>query len=284
MQQIAEAVAPAIRSRSVARITSSRDPMRRRLWQHARMIARAAPRSLPLCLLAAAWLYPASAEAAPNPKLTDKRVRVHVGTDLFGFTHFNPDGSGDNVNVLGFGFGRQTGVDRGGDLLFFGIEPSVLSLGVGGVILDGRAVIGAQIAFTVDGVLPENGDNTVIMGGRGIPYFNWMFGPFGRWRPYIGLRFGLGGTYYHDEDGVTIVGGLITADTLHTIYPIVGAQAGAHAFLADSVSLDLGLTFDYAAPHARVDCEPIDCGDEDFEKTGDWLNLAMPYIGLSAWF
>lgn len=244
------------------------------------MFARAF-RTLPLAVALGGLLVSTTAEAAPpNPTLVDKKVRIHVGTDFFGWTHWNPDGDGPNTNVLGFGFGRPTGIDRGGDVIALGLEPSVLSLGAGGVILGGRAVVGGQLAFTVDGILPEEGDNVTVIAGRGIPYFNWMFGPFGRWRPFIGLRVGVGGTAFHGQDDET--GDELT---INTVYPIVGAQGGAHVFIVDAVSVDLGLTFDYAAPHTKSNCEPVDCvGGEDFEKAGDWINFAIINVGLSAWF
>jgi hypothetical protein len=208
-----------------------------------------------------------TASAAPNPTLLDKKVRIHAGTDFFSFSHFNPDGGGEGINQLGFGIGRSTGLDRGLSFLNAG----VVSLGAGAVILQGRAVVGGQIAFTVDGIDVGNDGGTLIV-GRFTPYFNWMFGPFGRVRPWIGLRVGLGGSALHDEDAVA-----------RTIYPIVGLQGGAHIFLVDAVSLDLGLTFDYAAPHGRFECDCVD-NESDYTKLGDWFNLAMPYAGLSAWF
>lgn len=247
------------------------------MWHHPLM--RALTLGLPLALALVAATLATTAEAAPNPTLTDKKVRIHVGTDVFGWTHFNPDGDTQNTNVVGFGIGRPTGIDRGGELSAFGLTPGVLSLGAGAVILGGRAVVGGQIAFTVDGVIPEDDDSYAVIAGRGIPYFNWMFGPFGRWRPYLGLRVGVGGAAFHGDDD-----GSGAEITINTVYPIVGVQGGAHAFVADSVSIDLGVTFDYAAPFSKTDCEPVDCGNEEMEKAGDWLNLAIFNVGLSAWF
>lgn len=242
---------------------------------------RALSHGLPLALALGTCLVAASADAAPNPTLTDKKVRIHVGTDVFGWTHFNPDGNSQNINVVGFGIGRLTGVDRGAEGLPFGLDPAVLSLGAGAVILQGRAVVGGQVAFTVDGIIPEDSDGSVVIAGRGVPYFNWMFGPFGRWRPFIGLRFGVGGAAVHSNDA-----GPGETEVVNSIYPIVGVQGGAHAFVADSVSIDLGLTFEYAAPHVKSSCNGACAGgnSEDFEKAGDWLNFAIFNVGLSAWF
>lgn len=239
---------------------------------------RALSLGLPVAVALGALLVATAAHAAPNPTLTNKKVRIHVGTDVFSWSHFNPDGSAQNVNVVGFGIGRPTGIDRGGALEVFGLTPGVLSIGAAGVILGGRAVIGGQVAFTIDGIIPEDSDSVTVIAGRGIPYFNWMFGPFGRWRPFLGVRLGVGGAALHNEDDTTGVD-VVT----NTIYPIVGVQGGAHAFVADSVSIDLGVTFDYAAPFSKVNCDP-DCPDEEFEKVGDWLNLAIFNVGLSAWF
>lgn len=237
--------------------------------------------TVPLVALA----LPALAEAAPPAEgiadTTDDKVRFHIATDFFSFIHYNPDGGNDdaNVNVIGFGFGRPTAVDRSAPV-FFG--SGVLSLGVGGIILDGRAAVGGQVAFTVDG-LDVGDDGGTLVAGRLVPYFNWMFRPRKRFRPFIGGLFGFGGGTVTTEVDNPL--GDDFRVTQHVIYPVVGAQGGVHIFIVDAVSLDLSLAFEYAAPHERVTSNDDDFDDDDdWDKAGDVINLAFARVGLSAWF
>lgn len=230
--------------------------------------------------LTAGLLLPASALAAPSANPPAK-VRVHVDTDFFGVSHYNPqdnDADDSNTNVVGFGIGRPTFIDAGNFVI---IDRPVLAFGVGGVILGGRAVIGARAAFTVDGVL-RGDDNDTYVAGRLVPYFNWMFNPRGRIRGFLGGRFGFGGaavTFEDFDDG--------TRFRRNSIYPIVGVQGGLHIFIVDRVSLDPGMSFDYIAPHSRTtQLEPVpppDAPTDDFDKDGDAINFAVTF-GLSAWF
>lgn len=224
---------------------------------------------------------PAAAAPAPSANPPAK-VRVHVDTDFFGFTHFNPESSDRpeaNVNTLGFGIGRLSLLD-GGAALF---DRSLLSVGVGGVILGGRAVVGARVAFVVDGFLRDGGNDTAL-GGRLVPYFDYMFDPAGRVRPYIGAHFGLGGGAVTSEEEF---GGATTRSRASVLYPIVGAHGGVHVFLVERVSLDAGLAFDYAAPFGKAaqiePTPPPDTDEPGFEQVGNVLNVAVT-LGLSAWF
>jgi len=223
----------------------------------------------------AAASAPAPASSAGN---ASARVRVHVDTDFFGFTHFDPDASDStdaNVNTLGFGLGRLTLID-GGTALF---DRSLLAFGVGAVILGGRAVVGARAAFVMDGVLRDSSNSTTF-GGRLVPYFNYMFKQSGRVRPYIGVRLGFGG------GSATIEGefaGDATRDRVNVIYPLVGAQGGVHVFLTDRISLDPGLSLDYAAPFGKTKrIEPASDTDPDLQFVGHVLNAAIT-LGLSMW-
>jgi hypothetical protein len=236
---------------------------------------------VPMATLALAAALPSPASAAPTADPPAK-VRVHVDTDLFGFTHYDPDDNdadGSNTNIVGFGLGRPTIID-GGRALF---DRSVLGFGIGGLILQRRAVIGARVAFVVDGYLSGD-DNDTAVGGRLVPYFNYMFGPFGRVRPYVGAHVGFGGgSITFEED----FGGAVTRSRVGVIYPIAGVQGGAHIFLVDRVSLDAGLSFDYLAPHSKVtQLEPPPdpaAPEDDFDKDGNVFNVAIT-LGLSAWF
>ncbi len=221
-------------------------------------------------------LVSTTALAAPNPTLEDKIVRIHAGTDFLSFSHFNPDGGDDDgINMIGFGVGRPTGLDRG-TAGFVGL--GTIAFGAGAILLNGHIAVGGELAFTVDGLNVGDDPSATLVLGRFTPYFNYMFGPFGRIKPWVGLRFGMGGSALH---GQTDVFGMTVDSVSRTIYPIVGLNGGAHIFVADSVSVDLGITFDYAAPHSKTECDGC---DEDFSKDGDWINLSFPYAGLSAWF
>lgn len=234
-------------------------------------------------LVLALGLASAPAAAAPTPAANPSpRVRVHFDTDFFGFTHWNPESSDRpeaNVNTLGFGIGRLSLIDGGTALL----DRSLLALGVGAVILGGRAVVGARVAFVVDGFLRDGGNDTAL-GGRLVPYFNYMFNPAGRVRPYIGARLGFGGGAVTSEEQF---GGATTRSRVSVIYPLVGAQGGVHVFLVERVSLDAGLAFDYAAPFGKAEqiepAPPPDTDEPGFEQVGNVLNAAVT-LGLSAWF
>lgn len=246
-----------------------------------------APRSLlPAASLALALVpWPSAALAAPAPSANPPaKVRVSVDTDFFGFTHYDPantDLDGTNTNVVGFGLGRPTLID-GGDRGLGGLDRSVLGIGVGGLLLQGRVVVGARLAFTIDGAL-RNGRNDTAVGGRFVPYFEYMFGPYGRLRPYVGAHVGFGGSAITFEDDF---GGAIVRARTSVIYPVVGPQGGVHVFLVDRVSLDAGLTFDYLAPFDRtvqIEPEPPAGEDESYDKSSDVFNVAVT-LGLSAWF
>ena len=246
--------------------------------------------SQPIAFLAfAAALLASVPEAAAAPPATgmdagrSTRVRVHLGTDVFSLIHVNPDGapSSANVNVLGFGIGRRTALDR--DSLLVGGVDGVASLGVGGVILDGRAVVGGQFAFTVDGLNVGDDGGTAIE-GRFVPYFNWMFKPFGRVRPFLGAHFGLGGGAFHSQQINDPADPPIRVVT-NVIYPVVGVQGGVHIFIVEAVSIDALVNFDYFAPFARTRIEDPDVAvEEDFDKTADVINVAFVNVGISAWF
>lgn len=221
-----------------------------------------------------------TASAALPPAVAgakDKRFRFHGETDFLGWTHFNPDGSGDSTNTVGFGFGRRTGVDRA--FPFW-------SLGFGYVFLQDRAVVGARFAFTFDSSKDDDTEDfdedavVTSVSGLFVPYFRWMFLPGKRIRPFAEFRFGLGGTS-------TSVRGEDSDDkaTRSTIGPFVGAAGGASFFLIDAFSIDAGVTFDYWAPHdrTRFDPDPIDRSDDSYSKSGDAFNLAIQ-AGFSVWF
>lgn len=209
-------------------------------------------------------------------------VRLHIDTDFLGYTYFNADdeaGLTPDTHAIGFGVGRLSLIDAGGGPLLF--DRAMLALGVGVVLARGRVVVGTRLAFLVDGYLRESGDQSIVA-GRFVPYANYMFNPAGRLRPFVGVRVGLGGGAATTSTDVL---GDEVRSRFSTIYPIAGAQGGAYIFLADQISLDAGLSVDYAAPFGRtVQLEPdVADADDDFDKIGDAVNLAAT-LGLSLWF
>ncbi len=63
-----------------------------------------------------------------------------------------------------------------------------------------------------------------------------------------------------------------------TIYPIVGIGGGAHIFLIDAFSIDVGLTFDYAAPHSK---SRLENGDTTVEARLGCAPAREPLSGLT---
>jgi hypothetical protein len=228
-----------------------------------------------------------TADAAPAGSRS-KRFRFHGQTDVFGFTHFNPDGSGaPDINTVGFGFGRLRAIDRnlfnpaGGGILLIGTAAPSWGLGFGFLLLDSQLEIGARFSFAVDGTFWEDSDDRLtVVGGQLVPYVRGIFLPQSQFRPYVEGRFGLGGAAvnFEDESSGTITRG-------NTVYPVVGIGGGVHMFILESFSFDLGLNFDYFAPHSRSEIDP-DVGptvEEDYEKDGDAISLGI-MAGFSVWF
>ncbi len=234
---------------------------------------------LPCLLLAGLALASADASAAA-PSNQSKRFRFHGDLDVLSFTHFNPDGNGRNDNTIGFGIGRVNGVDAT-------IALPTWSLGLGYVFLDGNAVVGAKVAFNLSsrggeedpGTGPAESRDTTV-GGQLIPYFRYIFMQGSRARPYLEGRFGFGGSTFSS----VIESDPESRTTTNVIYPAVGLGGGAHIFIVDAFSVDLGLNFDYLAPHSKTREEIGNMTtDEDFSKNGDLINLAAN-VGFSAWF
>ena len=69
------------------------------------------------------------------------------------------------------------------------------------------------------------------------------------------------------------------------MWPQVGLDGGAHAFIIDAFSIDFGLAFDYFALHQRTNDvdEDGDHTTDDWEKTADVISLGLR-VGLSVWF
>jgi hypothetical protein len=240
-----------------------------------------------------ALLAPGEAAAAPSAKgAKGKPWRLHFETELFGVTHFDADGGmmgvDDEWTAVGFGVGRPSLIDGGGVIggglpfVFYYTRP-VFSFGVGYGFSRERAFVGAKVALTVDAVDVQEDDRLVAVGGRLIPYFQWMFLPDSWVRPYVEVRVGFGGTAVTVD--TPVMGFDDRKTTGHVIYPQVGFGGGVHLFPTDYFSVDLGLNFDYLAPHGRTtyrDPTPAD-EDSEFDKTGDLINFGI-LTGASVFF
>ncbi|MBC8072254.1 MAG: hypothetical protein IAG13_28290 [Deltaproteobacteria bacterium] len=207
----------------------------------------------------------------------DTRLRVHVDTEVLGGAWSRTeaaDGSGNEDTIsFGGGLARPSLLDNGTAVF----SRPVFGFGLGYVFADDHAVLGAKLAFTVDGYNIDSDANTVALGGRFVPYFQWMFMPEHWVRPYVEVRVGFGGssaTQDLEDTGKTT--GLV-------IYPMVGAGGGLHLFPREWFSVDLGLNVDYVAPYTRTTYRDDDQDDTDFDKAADVVNFGV-LLGMSVWF
>jgi hypothetical protein len=239
-------------------------------------------------------LAPSEAEAAPKAKgAYGKPWRLHFETELLGVTHFDRDGGDpdddDEWTSVGFGVARPSFIDGGAGYADFGggffptfvYSRNVFALGLGYAFSRERAIVGAKFALTVDGYNLDEDSTQSAVGGRFVPYFQWMFLPESWVRPYVEVRVGFGGSALGvddspDEDNRA---------TGHLIYPQIGFGGGVHLFPVDYFSVDLGLNFDYLAPHTRTTFRehPPGVEDSEWDKTGDLINFGV-LLGGSVWF
>jgi hypothetical protein len=219
------------------------------------------------------------ADAAPKVKgAENKRFRLHIDTDLLGFTHLNYDGDNGNKdadrdNNLGFGIGRLTLSDA---------TLNSLGIGFGYAFLDTRAIVGARFSLVVDGSsLGENSKGTNFR-SQFSPYFQWMFLP-GRWvRPYVEGRIGIGGGVVTQT--TTDDAGQETREVDNSLYAFGGPGGGVHLFPVDYFSVDLGLNIMLAGAYAKgkttVDNQTV---ERDWDNQAFILNVAA-MVGVSTWF
>jgi hypothetical protein len=91
-------------------------------------------------------------------------------------------------------------------------------------------------------------------------------------------HFGLGGTTRIAESES---GDYRRVDNV--IWPTVGFIGGAHFFPVHFFSIDLGLGFDYLAPHGRFEQDAPTPDQQDWDQTANVFNLAVQ-VGMSVWF
>lgn len=210
----------------------------------------------------------------------DTHLRIHIDSEALGgawtSADGDPEGDGnDNGNSVSFGAGvaRSSLLDSGPAVF----SRPLIGVGLGYVFADDRAILGAKLGLSVDGFAIDSSARTVAIGGRLVPYFQWMFRP-DRWlRPYAEARLGFGGTAASQD--VEVVG----RTTGHVVYPTLGAGGGVHFFAREWFSLDVGFNVDYAAPFTRTTFEDDDLEDTDFDKAADVVNFGV-LLGMSVWF
>lgn len=258
----------------------------------------------------------AASAAEPARYTAEKKLRLHIDTDLFGWTQgrpwYEPDARPDpdphtRVNVIGFGAMRPLLLDRtagggfdfGSGAVFTGGSMFALGLGYG---VHRHVVVGARLGLAFDRLrvrsdadMDAPDDFTVFryFGGVFTPYIEILPVPEGRILPYFLFRTGIAGTVAgaHTKGSVVLDPGLppITADSLErdsAISPLIGVGAGAHFFLVPQFSLDLGLNFDYRWIFTRSfmkDNQSSSSMKTDWARSTQAFNLGVN-LGLSVWF
>lgn len=261
----------------------------------------------PLLAALAVLLVAGSASAAEPVRYTaEKKLRLHIDTDLFSWTQgrdwYTPENrpdvdTHDRINIIGFGAMRPLLIDRasggafdfGTGAIFAGGSMFALGMGYG---IHRHVILGARLGLSFDR-LRGRSDNDVDGNYTAYRFFGAVFTPYievlpiaeGRVLPYFLFRTGVAGaafgTYTQAEFAGQHVDGL-SRDS--GISPLVGVGAGAHFFLIPQFSLDLGLNFDYRWIFAR-NLTRMDGATTktDWERSSQAFNLGLN-LGLSVWF
>lgn len=173
------------------------------------------------------------------------RFRVHVDGTLFGFSHYkewfeddvDPMEVEEIQNRVGLGIGQQN----------FGV-------GLGYGITDGL-VVGAKLGLGFNRVQVVNDDpiDAPDQIGRSLtwmfrPYVEYAFIPGGRFRPFVFVHGGVGGTRTLGTDTGDMAGKIIN----HTLLGTLGGGGGLHAFIVPQVSVDVFLEVDHYFAQTRT--------------------------------
>lgn len=202
----------------------------------------------------------------------DRRLRVHIDTQAAGgaWVHRDvapPDMSRDSLS-FGLGVGRPSMLDDGAALF----SRPIIGFGLGYLFDNQRTLFGAKLALTLDGYGLSDDAPTFAVGGRFVPYLQWMFRPGHALRPWVEGRVGLG--------GLSTMRGQTNTQVL---YPIVGAGTGVHVFAREWFSVDAGFDLDYAAPLLRSSERDAAQGASQWRKRADVIGFGL-VLGLSTWF
>lgn len=252
-----------------------------------------------------ATLVTNAALAAPlsAPVSRPKKIRVGIDLEALGVGYQIPLRGQQGLALFGAGLGRALLIDSsfsvaGGSYARMGNTPPV-GFHVGGVVRDGRMVVGARFAVSVGGTkggldLDSSGEGPnldyTLFTGELIPYVRWLFKK-GRARPFVEVHAGIGGGAVWGRrpknraqesdralalhmDTSSVPRGHIDSTESRRLAPVVGVGGGTMFFFSPSISIDIGVNFDYAMP---------------FDYGGGWQpdsgNLVLNMTtGISAWF
>lgn len=255
----------------------------------------------------AAFLIAGAVSAADPVRYTaQKKLRLHVDTDFFGWTQgrpwYEPNERPDpdpnaRINIIGFGTLRPLLNDRtssgsfdyGSGSVYTGGSMFAFGLGYG---VHRHVIVGARLGFAFDRLRSRSDMDIDDDSFTAVRFFSGVFTPYievlpipeGRILPYFLFRTGFAGAVIgaHTQGDPNI-------DTLmrqSAIAPIVGAGAGAHFFLIPQFSLDLGLNFDYRWTLTRNTTKDLATDDslkDDWKRSTRAFNLGVN-LGLSVWF
>jgi len=220
---------------------------------------------------------PSSAVAAPDGSDTN-RWRAHLGADLGSWVRQTPwprhlegpVGSRDHFGFLGFGRLR----------LGMGLGHGFRDYFVAGLRLDYEISRGIQRSLVPDGDV-----RAVTM--TAMPYLTVMFDRKHVVRPYISLRAGMGGGLLTVIDPSPLDRPERASSLL---FPAIGLDLGAHAFVSSEVSLDGMVSVDHRWEYLRG-TTPSDLpagasevqADAGHQSFGRRFNTAI-VLAVSRWF
>ena len=209
------------------------------------------------------------------------RFRIHLDGNLFSFRHqrewFEPDHMPaddieDVINSVGFGIGQHN----------FG-------LGLGYGITDGL-VVGVKLGLGFNHsraqdrgpglVGPDSINNTTNF--VVLPYVEYAFIPGGRFRPFIYVHGGVGGSHFVQTDSDK-TGAVIG----NSVSPVIGGGGGLHIFIIPQVSVDLFGEVDqyFTLTKSKVEVNGvIDTTVANDYARDSLLTEFSVLAGLSLWF
>lgn len=256
--------------------------------------------ALPLlaALLAATAAAPASAAEPDNENRVQGKLRFHVDTDFFGWTHSRnftdaPNAPLNAGNQVGFGFARPLAGEAGfgGLNALLGGGGSMFGLGLGYGI-SRYLILGARLGMSFD----HYSSPTSAPFKSTSNYFSTIFTPYleilplprGRVLPFILVRSGFQAAAYGDRTRGSdpILGNVDNLDRTSLIAPTIGVGGGAHFLLTDRFSLDASLMFDYRWYFAknRVSTTNGPTVTTDWDKAGRQSFTLGAVVGFSVWF
>lgn len=228
-------------------------------------------------LLATVWGTAGPAHAAPDGSDTD-RWRAHVGTDLGSWVRQTPwPRQPDAIATSRDYFG------------FIGFRRFRLGLGLGHGFGE-RFVAGLRLDYEISGgiarsLVPDGKARAISMAAT--PYITVMFDRKNVVRPFLSFRAGGGG-------GLLTVQDLSPLDrpsrSSSLLFPMVGVDLGAHAFVSPEVSLDGMVSVDHRWEYLRGQTpSSVPAGHAQFERDAGHQSFSRRFntslvLAVSRWF